>query len=139
KGEDVTLSGKFIGQPVTPLEQNVAWQEMNKQVGANLKFMMYPNADYPTRLQTLIAGNQLPDIFVEQFQASTMQSEPEFLESQCADLTPFLAGDAIKDYPNLANLPSYACPTMVFNGKIFAVPVRLRVRRPRIFRQQAAN
>jgi putative aldouronate transport system substrate-binding protein len=122
KGEDVTLSGKFIGQPVTPLEQNVAWQEMNKQVGANLKFMMYPNADYPTRLQTLIAGNQLPDIFVEQFQASTMQSEPEFLESQCADLTLFLAGDAIKDYPNLANLPSYAWPTMVFNGKIFAVP-----------------
>jgi putative aldouronate transport system substrate-binding protein len=122
KGEEVTLSGKFIGQPVTPFEQNVAWQEMNKQVGANLKFMMYPQADYPTRLQTLIAGNQLPDIFVEQFQASTMQSEPEFLESQCSDLTPYLAGDAIKDYPNLANLPSYAWPTMVFNGKIFAVP-----------------
>jgi putative aldouronate transport system substrate-binding protein len=122
KGEDVTLSGKFIGQPVTPFDQNVAWQEMNKQVGANLKFMMYPNADYPTRLATLIAGGQLPDIFVEQFQASTMQSEPEFLESQCADLTPYLAGDAIKDYPNLANLPSYAWPTMVFNGKIFGVP-----------------
>ena len=51
-----------------------------------------------------------------------MQSEPEFLESQCADLTPYLAGDAIKDYPNLANLPSFAWPTMVFNGKIFAVP-----------------
>jgi putative aldouronate transport system substrate-binding protein len=122
KGDEVTLAGKFIGQPVNPLDQNVAWQEMNKQVGANLKFMMYPNQDYPTRLQTLIAGNQLPDIFVEQFQASTMQSEPEFLESQCSDLTPYLAGDAIKDYPNLANLPSYAWPTMVFNAKIFAVP-----------------
>ncbi|MBO0883490.1 MAG: extracellular solute-binding protein [Mycobacterium sp.] len=121
-GEDVTLSGKFIGPPVPPVEQNAAWQEVNKQLGFNLKFEMYPNADYPTRLQTLIAGNQLPDIFVEQFQASTMQSEPEFLESQCADLTPYLAGDAIKDYPNLANLPSYAWPTMVFNGKIFAVP-----------------
>jgi putative aldouronate transport system substrate-binding protein len=121
-GDDVTLSGKFIGAPVNPLDQNVAWQEMNKQVGANLKFLMYPNADYPTRLATLIAGGQLPDIFVEQFQASTMQSEPEFLESQCADLTPYLAGDAIKDYPNLANLPAYAWPTMVFNGKIFAVP-----------------
>ena len=121
-GDDVTLSGKFIGQPVNPVDQNAAWQEMNTQVGANLKFLMYPNADYPTRLQTLIAGNQLPDVFVEQFQASTMQSEPEFLESQCSDLTPYLAGDAIKDYPNLANLPSYAWPTMVFNGKIFAVP-----------------
>jgi putative aldouronate transport system substrate-binding protein len=121
-GEDVTLSGKFIGPPVPPVDQNAAWQEVNKQLGFNLKFEMYPNADYPTRLQTLIASNQLPDIFVEQFQASTMQSEPEFLESQCADLTPYLAGDAIKNYPNLANLPSYAWPTMVFNGKIFAVP-----------------
>src|SRR5260370_1172074 len=53
---------------------------------------------------------------------SALRSEPEFLESQCADLTPFLAGDAIKEYPNLANLPAYAWPTMVFNGKIFAVP-----------------
>jgi putative aldouronate transport system substrate-binding protein len=121
-GDDVSLSGKFIGTPVTPVEQNAAWQAMNKELGVNLKFQMYPNADYPTRLQTLIAGNQLPDIFVEQFQASTMQSEPEFLESQCADLTPYLAGDAVKDYPNLANLPSYAWQTMVFNGKIFAVP-----------------
>ncbi|HEV7665000.1 MAG TPA: extracellular solute-binding protein [Chloroflexota bacterium] len=122
KGGDVTLTGRFIGPPATPFEQNVAWQEMNKQVGFNLKFNMYPQADYATRLQTLIAGGQLPDIFVQASQASTMQSEPEFMEAQAADLTTFLAGDAIKDYPNLANLPSYAWPTMVFNGKIFGIP-----------------
>jgi putative aldouronate transport system substrate-binding protein len=121
-GEDVTLTGRFIGQPATPFEQNVAWQAMNRLVGANLKFMMYPQADYSTRLATLIAGNQLSDVFVQASQASTIQSEPEFLEATCADLTPYLAGDAIKEYPNLANLPPYAWPTMVFNGKIFGVP-----------------
>jgi putative aldouronate transport system substrate-binding protein len=123
-GSDVTLTGRFIGSPATPFEDNVAWQEMNRQVGFKLNFQMYPQADYPTRLATLIAGGQLPDIFVQAAQGaiSTMQSEPQFLEAQAADLTPFLAGDAIKEYPNLANLPSYAWPTMIFNGKIFGVP-----------------
>jgi len=71
----------------------------------------------------LIAGNQLPDMFLEAAQASTIQNEPEFLESQCADLTPYLSGDNIKAFPNLANLPPYMWQTMVFNGKIFGVPV----------------
>ena len=32
-------------------------------------------------------------------------NEIEFFQSQCADLTPFVGGDAIKAFPNLANLP----------------------------------
>lgn len=52
-----------------------------------------------------------------------MPNMGDFLNSACADLTPYLTGDAVKDYPNLANLPSTAWPTMVFNNKIMAVPV----------------
>jgi putative aldouronate transport system substrate-binding protein len=50
---------------------------------------------------------------------------PDFLEAKCADLTPYLAGDAVKTYPNLANYPGFAwrAPGVVYNNKIFGVPV----------------
>ena len=46
---------------------------------------------------------------------------PQFLESRAADLTPYLGGDAIKDYPNLAAHPTSVWKTTVYNGKIFGV------------------
>jgi putative aldouronate transport system substrate-binding protein len=48
---------------------------------------------------------------------------PAFLENKCTDLTPYLAGDAVKDYPNLANLPTLAWKNVIYNGKLLGVPV----------------
>jgi putative aldouronate transport system substrate-binding protein len=39
-----------------------------------------------------------------------------------ADLTPYLSGDAVKDYPNLANFPTIAWRPMVFNNAIYGIP-----------------
>ena len=123
KGSDVnTLFYVVSGTPPTPLEQNAAWQELNKQVNANLKVVFVSYADYPARLATILAGNDLPDMFCISVLGSLIQGMPDFMEKSCADLTAFLAGDAIKDYPNLANLPSSAWPTAIFNNKIFCIP-----------------
>ena len=43
--------------------------------------------------------------------------------SQVEDLTPFVSGDAVKEYPNLAALPTIGWKGMVYNNKIFAVPL----------------
>lgn len=48
---------------------------------------------------------------------------PELLDAKFHDLTPYLSGDAVKDYPNLANLPTTAWKTAVVNGKIRGVTV----------------
>ena len=124
KGEDITATSFFLGPPPTPLAKNVAWQEVNKQLNANLKVTPVSVADYfTTRLPTLIASGNLPDIFLESALNSTLQNEPAFLAAQCSDLTPYLSGSAIKAYPNLANLPSYVWKSTVFNNKIWAVPL----------------
>jgi putative aldouronate transport system substrate-binding protein len=44
------------------------------------------------------------------------------LQASCADLTPYLSGDAVKDYPNLAAYPTNSWKPTVFNGSIYAVP-----------------
>ncbi|MBV9598134.1 MAG: hypothetical protein JOZ87_14850 [Chloroflexi bacterium] len=96
-----------------PLEQNVTWQEVNRQLNVNLNLLVYTVGDYPGKLSTTVASGNLPDMFT--VQTTVFPEFVQFLESSCADLTPFLAGDAIRDYPNLANYPAYtwrnACST----------------------------
>jgi putative aldouronate transport system substrate-binding protein len=54
---------------------------------------------------------------------SSLQGLPDFLNASCADLTPFLSGDAIKEFPNLANFPPFAWPNSVVNGHMYFIPV----------------
>ena len=90
----------------TPMESNALWQAVNKELGVDLKINIQPQADYATlKLPTLIAGGELPDILYIATN-SVIPQLPAFLKSKCVDLTPYLSGDAIKDYPNLANFPT---------------------------------
>jgi putative aldouronate transport system substrate-binding protein len=117
-GADVTWMTYTI-VPNAALDDNSAWQEVNKQLGANLKMQLTPFADYNARLQTAIAGNELPDVVFIQ----TLQPEQaRLMENKFADLTPYLSGDAVKDYPNLANLPTISWKSTLFNNAIYAVP-----------------
>src|SRR5215475_10223211 len=62
KGGEVTF---FVGAyypPATPIDQNPAWQAVNKQLGVDVKMNIVALSDQNTRLATLIAGDDLPDI-----------------------------------------------------------------------------
>lgn len=122
KGGDVTIL-TFTNAPApVALEQNGAWQEVNKQVGANLKINAVGAPDYLTKLNTSVSGGEIADIFYASVIGTGLQNMPDFLASQCADLTPFLSGDAIKDFPNLANFPAFRWPYGAFNDKLYAIP-----------------
>jgi putative aldouronate transport system substrate-binding protein len=123
KGGDVNALTVSLSPAPTPLESNPAWQQVNKDLGVTLRIPSISTADYPTRLGTVLSGGDLPDIIAAAIFSTTLPNIGDFLQSACADLTPYLSGDAIKDYPNLANLPSTAWPPMVYNNKIMAVPV----------------
>ena len=69
----------------------------------------------------MIAGNDLPDI-MNTLVRQDIPLTPELFNAKAADLTPYLSGDAIKEYPNLAALPTRAWKGMVYDGKIWGVP-----------------
>jgi putative aldouronate transport system substrate-binding protein len=107
--------------PPAPMEQNAAWQEINRQLGLTANLLMVTGADYPTRLNTIVASGDLPDLLfnVQQY----LPNAAEFMTRQCADLTPYLSGDAIKEYPNLATFPTLAWKSTIFNDRLYAVPI----------------
>jgi len=120
-GGEVTVQTWILGGPPPPMDQNTFWQEFNKRIGATLKINIVPNGDYQTKLATTMAGNDLPDILF--INTRNVEGLPLFLKAQAADLTPYVSGDAIKDYPNLANLPTSNWTGMIFNNAIYGIPV----------------
>jgi putative aldouronate transport system substrate-binding protein len=123
RGGEVTATTWTTSATPTPLESNALWQAVNKELGVELKISIQAQADYATvKLPTLIAGNELPDILYIATN-SVIPQLPMFLKSRCADLTPYLSGDAVKDYPNLANFPTLAWRQVIYNKAIYGVPV----------------
>jgi putative aldouronate transport system substrate-binding protein len=112
--------------PPPPMESNAAWQAVNKSINATLKMDQVTSADYPAKVNVVVAGNDLPDYI---YNVTTSQpwgvisGLPQFLKGKCADLTPYLSGDAIKDYPNLAHYSQYTWRSGVLENKIYAVPI----------------
>jgi putative aldouronate transport system substrate-binding protein len=122
-GGDVTIATWTLAAPPPGVESNPLWQEVNKQLGVNLKFNINSQVDYQTtKLATIIAGDDLPDILYIA-PGTAINGLPQFLQAKCADLTQYLSGDAVKDYPNLANFSTLAWQAVIFNKAIYGVPV----------------
>ncbi|MBV9600962.1 MAG: hypothetical protein JOZ87_29455 [Chloroflexi bacterium] len=121
-GGDVTVAGEVFTSLI-PLDQNTLWQQLNKSMNVNLKLNLAPFSDWAFgKFQALVAGGDLPDITMIPI-GGVIPDLPSFLEAKVQDLTPFVSGDAVKDYPNLAALPTIGWKGMVYNNKIFAVPI----------------
>jgi putative aldouronate transport system substrate-binding protein len=111
------------GTPPKPVEQNKLWQALNAALGIDLQLTFVADADFDAKMATLIAGNDLPDIICVGG-GHALPREQQFISTKCADLSDFVSGDKIKDYPNLANIPTYSWQGMGgrAKGRIFGVP-----------------
>lgn len=118
-GETLTGMGNiYYAVPPGP-DRNSYWAGLNERMGINLKLQMVGNADYTQKFATTIAGNDLPDML----QMRTVANFPALLEKRFTPLDEHLAGDAIKEYPNLANIPTRHWKPSVYNGAIYGIPI----------------
>jgi putative aldouronate transport system substrate-binding protein len=120
RGGQINIITETLGTLPTPMDSNPVWQELNKRVGATLNLNITPFADYNAKLPTILASEDMPDMLYLP-NGFLVAGFPQFLEAKCADLTPFLSGDAIKAFPNLAAHPTNVWKTVVVNNKIFGV------------------
>jgi putative aldouronate transport system substrate-binding protein len=110
-----------IFNPVPPgVGSNAYWQELNRRLGADLDLSMTPDADYVAKLSTVISGGDLPDMMLI---SSVLAHRADVLTRLCADLTEFVSGPAVKDYPFLANIPKDAWLSTAYGGGIYAIPI----------------
>ncbi len=124
KGGTVTHFAILFAAP-PPRDGNSYWFEIEKRIGAKWDVTFAPSASYGEKVTATLAGGDLPDLFY-------MNYSPEFpgaggilrtlQQGAFTDLTPFLTGDELKQYPNLSRLPAFLWDTMRINKKIYGVP-----------------
>ncbi|WP_328625896.1 hypothetical protein OHA88_14930 [Streptomyces sp. NBC_00353] len=123
-GSRITALTETFTTPAPAQNKNAYWQELNKRLGSqfDMTIVVEEGAGYPGKFNAIIASGDIPDL-VWFPPNQGLQHVPELLDAKFHDLTPHLSGDAVKKYPNLANLPTTAWKTAVINGKIRGVAV----------------
>lgn len=98
---------------------NVYWTELNKRLGLELKMIWGQSDSYDAKLATLLASGDLPDVTVL---LPNPTSDKALRQGAFADLSDYLGGDAIKDYPNLSNnMSEQAWKDSMVDGRILGV------------------
>jgi putative aldouronate transport system substrate-binding protein len=106
-----------------PAAGNPYYGAVNKALGANLAIQPANGNTYANALPPLFSGNKLPDwINIPSWNTQPLNFG-QAVAAKFADLTPYLSGDNVKKYPNLANIPPGAWQAGIWNNKIRGLPV----------------
>lgn len=119
-GETISVLGFVFGPRPNPREQNTAWQAIEQALGGTVDFTLVPSDEYGAKLTTTVAEGDLPDVL---FDDGAIKNKAQFAQTSCQDLTPFLAGDAVLDYPNLAAIPTVFWQQGLIAGRLYELPV----------------
>lgn len=110
-------------QPPPPgRDDNAYWQELEKRLGVTWEPILTPQPNYGEKSAALIASGDSPDLFYLNPGQNASQQYQAMAQGAFLDLTPYLTGSALQEYPNLAALDSYIWENVKFQGKIFGVP-----------------
>jgi putative aldouronate transport system substrate-binding protein len=122
-GSTITFATLTYGTALKPRDKNKYWQAVEKALGVKIDFTAIPAADYPDKMATIMAGGDLPDV-LSVAPTTALPHEGDFIVKTMANLSEFLSGDAVKDYPNLANIATSSWKSVGrFDGGIYGVPI----------------
>jgi putative aldouronate transport system substrate-binding protein len=106
---------------IPPSAGNSYYDAVNTALGATLKMRPADGNTYTDTLPALFASGKLPD-WVQIPSWTNQRLNLGSAVGRFVDLTPYLAGDNIAKYPNLANISPSAWQAGVWNGKLYGIP-----------------
>ncbi|MFC5242893.1 extracellular solute-binding protein [Streptomyces atrovirens] len=120
KGGKVTIMSPFWGSP--PKDGNAYYTSMNDLIGVDVVWQNQDGNTYDQKLGAVLASSEVPDVVVVPGWNMTGKI-PSAIIGKFADLGPYLSGDAVKEYPNLAAIPTDAWQRAIFGGKLRGLPM----------------
>jgi putative aldouronate transport system substrate-binding protein len=105
-----------------PSPNNAYYQAVNKALGATITIQPANGNTYNTSVTALTAAKKVPDWIQLPTWWNSAFNVGELTATQLADLTPYLAGDKVLEYPNLAAIPTSAWTAGAWNNKVFGIP-----------------
>jgi putative aldouronate transport system substrate-binding protein len=121
KGGNVSSFHILWGAPPPAMAKNPWWQGLNQRLGVTLQPTLAAAQDYSDKLLTLAASGSFPDITYINFGESP-GIQRTVSEGAFHDLTQYLSGDSLKQFPNLQRIPALTWKGSSFQGKLYGVP-----------------
>ncbi|WP_344404780.1 extracellular solute-binding protein [Streptomyces longisporus] len=120
KGGKVTIMSPFWGSP--PKQDNPYYTSMNNLIGVDVQWRNQDGNTYDQKLGAVLASSDVPDVVVVPGW-NMLGKIPSAIIGKFADLGPYLSGDKVKEYPNLAAIPSDAWQRSIFGGRLMGLPM----------------
>jgi putative aldouronate transport system substrate-binding protein len=109
--------------PVPPREQNQYWQYFEKLLGVTWEPDIVPAGEnYAQKLAARTAGDNLPDLTYLNL-GQVPDHTRVILQGAYTDLEPYVTGDALKEYANLAAFDPRIWERARIRGKLYGVPL----------------
>ncbi|MPY57853.1 extracellular solute-binding protein [Streptomyces spongiae] len=119
-GGKLKIMAPFWGTP--PKGDNPYYTAMNKAIGVDVTWQNQDGVTYDEKLGAVLASSDIPDVVV--VPGWNLNGKiPGAINAKFADLGPYLSGDKVKDYPNLAAVPTEAWQRGIFGGQLRAIPM----------------
>ncbi|SPF03469.1 extracellular solute-binding protein [Streptomyces sp. MA5143a] len=119
-GGSLKIMSPFWGTP--PKGDNPYYRAMNEAVGVDVTWQNQDGITYDQKLGAVLASSDIPDVVVVPAW-NLMGKIPSAINAKFADLGPYLSGDKVKEYPNLAAVPSEAWQRAIFGGRLRGIPM----------------
>ncbi|MFM9443544.1 extracellular solute-binding protein [Streptomyces acidiscabies] len=120
KGGKLTAMVPFWGSP--PKSDNSYYKAMSDLIGVDVTWQNQDGNTYDQKLGAVLASSDVPDVVV--VPGWNMGGKiPSAIIGKFADLGPYLSGDAVKEFPNLAAIPTDAWQRCIFGGKLRGLPM----------------
>lgn len=105
-----------------PKRGNAYWTAMDERIGVTMNWQTQDGNTYGEKLGAVLAGSDIPDLVC--VPGWELQGQiPQAIANRFADLGPYLSGDGVLDYPNLAAIPTPAWQASVFGGALRGLPM----------------
>ncbi|AEI12953.1 extracellular solute-binding protein [Cellulomonas gilvus] len=109
---------------IPPTDGNKYYEAVNGMLGSTITFQISDGNTYGDKLATVLASaKDVPDWVCIPSWNIPPRFGSEIVPNLFQDLTEHLAGDKVKDYPNLANIPTAAWKFCVFNDRLYGLPM----------------
>ncbi|MFI1732634.1 extracellular solute-binding protein [Streptomyces acidicola] len=118
-GGKLKIMSPFWGTP--PEGDNPYYTAMNEAIGVEVTWRNQDGVTYDEKLGAVLASSDIPDVVV--VPGWNLNGKiPGAVNAKFADLGPYLSGDKVRDYPNLAAVPTEAWQRGIFGGQLRAIP-----------------
>lgn len=99
------------------------YKAVDAAAGTNVTWQNQDGNTYAQKLGAVLASSSIPDMVVVPSWILVSNRLPDAVIAKFMDLGPYLAGDKVKKYPNLAAIPSDSWRMSIFGGALRGIPM----------------